>query len=72
MKTRADEQRFNDIFSPLYFYKRHGSLRKELNACPVTKCIGVKTPFDAVEKWYKIKPEIIKQNPSEFKIKFYL
>jgi len=38
--------------------RRHGSLRSELS---------VKTPFDAVEKWYKIKPEIFKQNPSEFK-----
>ena len=38
--------------------RRHGSLRSELS---------VKTPFDAVEKWYKIKPEIFKQNPSDFK-----
>jgi len=30
-------------------YRRHGSLRKEFN---------VKTPFDAIEKWFKIKPEI--------------
>jgi len=28
-------------------YRRHGSLRKELN---------VKTPFDAIEKWFEIKP----------------
>ena len=41
-------------------YRRHGSLRKELN---------VKTPFDAVEKWYKIKPEIFKENPLLFKNK---
>jgi transposase-like protein len=38
--------------------RRHGLLRSELS---------VKTPFDAVEKWYQIKPEIFKQNPSEFK-----
>jgi transposase-like protein len=38
-------------------YRRHGSLRKELN---------VKTPFDAIEKWYEIKPEIFNQNPLQF------
>ncbi len=41
-------------------YRRHGSIRKELN---------VKTPFHAIEKWYKINPEIIKQNPLDFKNK---
>ena len=30
-------------------YRRHGSLRKELN---------VKTPFEAVQKWYLIMPEL--------------
>ena len=39
-------------------YRRHGSLRRELE---------VKTPFDAVEKWYKLKPEIFKIKPEEFK-----
>ena len=39
-------------------YRRHGSLRKELN---------VKTPFEAVEKWYQLKPEIFKINPIQFK-----
>ena len=29
-------------------YRRHGSVRKELN---------VKTPFNAIEKWFDIKPE---------------
>jgi len=28
-------------------YRRHGGLRKELN---------VKTPFDAIEKWFELKP----------------
>src|SRR5208283_1583806 len=39
----------------LYYnlYRRHGSLRKELN---------VKTPFEAVEKWYDLMPEIFKTN----------
>jgi transposase InsO family protein len=41
-------------------YRRHGSLRKELN---------VKTPFQAVEKWYQLKPELFKTNPTEFKNK---
>jgi len=41
-------------------YKRHGGVRKELN---------VKTPFNALEKWYELKPELFIQNPSDFKIK---
>ena len=36
-------------------YRRHGGLRKELN---------VKTPFQAIEKWFILKPKIFKQNPS--------
>ena len=39
-------------------YRRHGSIRKELN---------VKTPFDAVEKWYLLRPNIFKINPNQFK-----
>lgn len=39
-------------------YRRHGSLRKELN---------VKTPFQAIEKWYQLKPELFKMSPQEFK-----
>ena len=41
-------------------YKRHGGLRKELN---------VKTPMQAIEKWFGMKPEIFKQQPLEFKNK---
>ncbi len=41
-------------------YRRHGSLRKELH---------VKTPFDAIEKWFELKPEIFRQKPDEFKRK---
>lgn len=41
------------------FYRRHGSLRKELN---------VKTPYQAIEKWYELKPEIFKITPHQFKI----
>lgn len=52
-----------DLWKFLSFYnlfRRHGSLRKELN---------VKTPFQAIEKWYQLKPEIFKNTPNEFKIK---
>jgi len=55
------EQMNNDLIGFLVhynLYRRHGSLRKELN---------VKTPFDAIEKWYKLKPEIFKKNPCDFK-----
>ena len=41
-------------------YRRHGSLRKELD---------VKTPFEAVVKWFEIKPEIFNENPLECKNK---
>lgn|SRR5208282_1840971 len=41
-------------------YRRHGGLRKELN---------VKTPFEAIEKWFEINPEIFLQKPDEFKNK---
>jgi len=39
-------------------YRRHGSLRKELN---------VKPPCQAIEKWYGLKPELFKITPNEFK-----
>jgi transposase-like protein len=38
-------------------YRRHGSLRKELN---------VKTPFEAMKKWYEIEPSLFRVNPNEF------
>ncbi len=41
-------------------YRRHGSLRKELK---------VKTPFNAVEKWYELEPTIFKEKPTGFKKK---
>jgi transposase-like protein len=41
-------------------YRRHGSLRKELN---------VKTPFNAVEKWHELDPEIFNQDPFSFHLK---
>jgi len=50
-----------DLIDFLIFYnlnRRHGSLRKELN---------VKTPLQALEKWYSLKPEIFKISPEVFK-----
>ena len=52
-----------DTIRFLIFYnmfRRHGSLRKELN---------VKTPFDAVEKCYELNPKIFKETPLNFKKK---
>jgi transposase InsO family protein len=60
------EQINSDIMRFLVFYnlhRRHGGLRRELN---------VKTPFDAIEKWYEIKPEIFNQNPLQFKEKILI
>lgn len=48
-------------FLVLYnLYRRHGSLRRELK---------VKTPFDAVKKWYELDPKIFKDEPWKFKNK---
>ena len=41
-------------------YRRHGGVRKELN---------VKTPFNAIEKWYELKPELFILKPLDFKTK---
>ena len=40
--------------------KRHSGLRKELN---------VKTPLNAVYKWYELEPELFKEKPTEFENK---
>ena len=51
----------NDLTKFLWFYnfnRRHGSIRNELK---------VKTPFNAIEKWYQLKPEIFKITPNQFK-----
>lgn len=56
----------NDLSDFLVYYnlyRRHGSLRKELN---------VKAPFDAIVKWFQLKPEIFFQNPTDFKKKILL
>jgi transposase-like protein len=39
-------------------YRRHGSLRKELK---------VKTPVQAIEKWYELEPNLFKITPEVFK-----
>jgi transposase-like protein len=57
------EQMNNDLMKFLIhynLYRRHGSLRRELK---------VKTPFDAVQKWFDLDENIFKINPLEFKNK---
>jgi transposase InsO family protein len=57
------EQMQADLYSFLQIYnavRRHSSLRKELN---------VKTPLNAVQKWYELEPEIFKENPIDFENK---
>ena len=40
-------------------HRRHGSLRRELK---------VKTPFNAIEKWFELDPKIVKKrNYTNFK-----
>jgi len=59
------EEMTRHLFGFLMFYnfdRRHSSLKKELN---------VKTPFDAVVEWYRIKPEIFNKTPDVFKAKAY-
>jgi transposase InsO family protein len=58
---QSQEEMKNDLHKFLLFYnfnRRHGSIRKELN---------VKTPFNAIEKWYQLKPKIFIKSPNEFK-----
>ncbi len=63
----VNKEEMNDALMAFFvyymLYRRQGGLRKELN---------VKTPFQAVEKWFMLKPEIFKQNPPEFKNKIIL
>jgi transposase-like protein len=51
----------NDLKKFLIYYifdRRHSSLKKEIN---------VRTPFDALCYWHKLKPEIFTKNPLQFK-----
>jgi len=62
-KYNSLEEMNDDLMNFLVYYniyRRHGSLRRELN---------VKTPFDAVEKWFELDEKIFKQKTSEFKRK---
>ena len=65
LKYKYDNQNAleKDLIAFLVFYnlyRRHGSLRKEIN---------VKTPFDATVKWHELKPELFIQQPNDFKNK---
>jgi transposase-like protein len=51
---------FNTFLIYYLIYRRHGGVRKELN---------VKTPFNAIEKWHELKPEIFIEKPIDFKNK---
>ena len=62
-KYKSYEEMNEDLINFLIhynIYRRHGSLRRELK---------VKTPFNAVEKWYELDEKIFNQNPTEFKEK---
>ena len=41
-------------------FRRHSSLRTEIN---------VKTPFEAIEYWFNLNPDLFKENPIDFKSK---
>lgn len=57
-KNRQElEKEMNKFLLYYNTMRRHGSLRKELN---------VKTPLQAFEKWAKISPNILKENPLHF------
>ncbi|MCF6206945.1 MAG: DDE-type integrase/transposase/recombinase [Sulfurovum sp.] len=40
------------------FNRRHGSLKKEL---------GVRTPYEALQKWYNLEPKLFQTHPEKFK-----
>ena len=54
----ALEEDLNQFLLYYNFNRRHGSLRKELK---------VKTPFEAVQSWFQMKPELFKISPDEFR-----
>jgi hypothetical protein len=54
---RTNEGGFKQVLILYNLYSRHGSLREELK---------VKTPHNAVEKWFELDPEIFKENPAFF------
>ncbi|WP_157454261.1 integrase core domain-containing protein, partial [Crocinitomix catalasitica] len=57
------DQMHKDLFNFMCnynLYRRHGSLRKELD---------VKTPIQAIYKWYQLEPEIFIVEPKKFENK---
>jgi transposase-like protein len=57
------EQMETNLYGFLQTYnsvRRHSGLRKELN---------VKTPLNAVHKWYELEPNLFKENPVDFENK---
>lgn len=63
-ETYSDHQEMRkELKVFLMFYivsRRHGGLRKDM------KNINVRTPFDAMKVWYKLKPELFHKTPEEF------
>lgn len=58
---RTKEEMIADLDTFLLFYlfvRRHGSLKRELN---------VRTPYEALQSWYNLEPEIFKKHPEKFK-----
>jgi transposase InsO family protein len=63
-ETKAEM--YCDLYKFLYIYniyRRHGSLRRELD---------VKTPLDALYKWYEMSPDIFKITPQDFEKKILI
>jgi hypothetical protein len=54
------QSNLTDFLTNYNLYRRHGSLRKELN---------IKAPINAIEKWFEIEPEFFKENQLQFKHK---
>ena len=56
-QMQADLDRFLITYNTI---KRHSGLRKEIN---------VKTPLNAVYKWFELEPELFKEKPIDFENK---
>ncbi len=54
------QSNLTDFLINYNLYRKHSSLRKELN---------VKAPINTIEKWFELEPEIFKENPLKFKRK---
>jgi hypothetical protein len=57
LEMKAD---LNSFLVDYNLARRHSSLITE---------IGVKTPFEAIEYWHNLSPELFKETPLEFKKK---